>query len=74
MAATSQPELLAPEGDLLPPKFREWFAARGWSPRQHQLDLLNCARDGRSVLLVAPTGAGKTLAGFRRIDRRPERP
>lgn len=64
MAATSQPELLAPEGDLLPPRFREWFAARGWSPRQHQLDLLNCARDGRSVLLVAPTGAGKTLAGF----------
>ena len=33
-------------------------------PRAHQLDLLAKARAGRSVLLIAPTGAGKTLAGF----------
>jgi ATP-dependent helicase Lhr and Lhr-like helicase len=44
--------------------FARWFAARGWTPRQHQLDLLAKARAGRSVLLIAPTGAGKTLAGF----------
>jgi ATP-dependent helicase YprA (DUF1998 family) len=37
---------------------------RGWSPRAHQLDLLAKARDNRSALLIAPTGAGKTLAGF----------
>jgi ATP-dependent Lhr-like helicase len=49
---------------LLPPPFEAWFASRGWSPRQHQLDLVEKARQGRSVLLVAPTGAGKTLAGF----------
>ncbi len=49
---------------LLPENFRRWFAARGWSPRAHQLDLLAKARAGRSVLLIAPTGAGKTLAGF----------
>ncbi len=50
--------------ELLPDRFRQWFAARGWSPRQHQLDLLAKARDDRSALLIAPTGAGKTLAGF----------
>src|SRR5919112_740737 len=49
---------------LLPKTFRDWFKSRGWKPRAHQLDLLAKAREGRSVLLVAPTGAGKTLAGF----------
>jgi ATP-dependent helicase Lhr and Lhr-like helicase len=50
--------------DLLPAAFTRWFASRGWQPRAHQLDLLAKARTGRSVLLIAPTGAGKTLAGF----------
>jgi ATP-dependent Lhr-like helicase len=49
---------------LLPERFGAWFTARGWAPRVHQLDLLRLARQGRSALLVAPTGAGKTLAGF----------
>jgi len=53
----------APES-LLPDAFRRWFESRGWEPRGHQLELLAKARAGRSVLLVAPTGAGKTLAGF----------
>jgi ATP-dependent Lhr-like helicase len=48
----------------LPEPFAGWFAARGWTPRAHQLELLAKARAGRSVLLIAPTGAGKTLAGF----------
>jgi ATP-dependent helicase Lhr and Lhr-like helicase len=48
----------------LPPVFRQWFESRGWEPRRHQLQLLETAKGGRSVLLVAPTGAGKTLAGF----------
>src|SRR5690606_16727065 len=42
----------------------DWFAARGWQPRTHQLDVLGATRAGHSVLLIAPTGAGKTLAGF----------
>ncbi len=42
----------------------QWFAARGWEPRRHQLDMLRLARAGPSALLVAATGAGKTLAGF----------
>jgi ATP-dependent Lhr-like helicase len=56
--------LLEPETALLPEPFAGWFFARGWSPRAHQLELLAKARAGRSVLLIAPTGAGKTLAGF----------
>ena len=50
--------------DFLPQQFLDWFAARGWSPRPHQHALLEKARLRQSVLLVAPTGAGKTLAGF----------
>lgn len=49
---------------LLPENFSRWFSSRGWTPRPHQLELLSRARDGRSVLLIAPTGGGKTLAGF----------
>jgi ATP-dependent Lhr-like helicase len=48
----------------LPDTFARWFASRGWTPRAHQLELLGKAQGGRSVLLIAPTGAGKTLAGF----------
>ena len=44
--------------------FARWFAGRGWVPRAHQLELLAKARVGRSTLLIAPTGGGKTLAGF----------
>jgi len=53
-----------PTAAALPPAFTAWFAGRGWHVRRHQLDLLASARAGRSALLVAPTGAGKTLAGF----------
>jgi len=53
-----------PPHALLPPAFLAWFAARGWDPRPHQLALLTAARNRDSTLLIAPTGAGKTLAGF----------
>ena len=49
---------------MLPAGFQSWFAARGWRARPHQLALLDHAQKGQSVLLVAPTGGGKTLAGF----------
>ncbi|CAN7725098.1 ligase-associated DNA damage response DEXH box helicase [Phyllobacterium sp. LjRoot231] len=49
---------------LLPLPFLNWFQAKGWSPRAHQLELLEEAQQGLSALLIAPTGAGKTLAGF----------
>ena len=50
--------------NVLPEPFTRWFASRGWTPRAHQLELLAKAEAGRSVLLIAPTGGGKTLAGF----------
>jgi ATP-dependent helicase Lhr and Lhr-like helicase len=53
-----------PEKLILPSVFVDWFAKRGWSPRAHQLELLDIASQGKSALLIAPTGAGKTLAGF----------
>ena len=48
----------------LPAVLTDWFAAKGWAPRRHQLDMLAVARSGAHGLLVATTGAGKTLAGF----------
>ncbi len=48
----------------LPEPFVRWFAQKGWSPRPHQLELLARSQAGQSTLLIAPTGAGKTLAGF----------
>ena len=53
-----------PDGDVLPERFAKWFAARDWHPRPHQLSLLKHAIARQSALLIAPTGGGKTLAGF----------
>lgn len=50
--------------DGLPQPFVDWFDGRGWRPRPHQLDMLELAERGRNALLIAPTGGGKTLAGF----------
>src|SRR3954451_17254892 len=59
MPPGSQPLPLA-----LPGVLADWFAGKGWAVRRHQLEMLAAARARRSALLVAPTGAGKTLAGF----------
>lgn len=48
----------------LPQRFLDWFSARGWAPRPHQLAVLAHAGSRESVLLISPTGGGKTLAGF----------
>ena len=47
----------------LPSIFRDWFAARGWGIHPHQKAMLEQA-DAPALLLIAPTGGGKTLAGF----------
>ena len=54
----------ARELQSLPPRFAAWFEQRGWRPRRHQVEMLEKAREGRHALLIAPTGGGKTLAGF----------
>ena len=47
----------------LPDTFNSWFVSRGWQVHPHQLALLDAANDPAN-LLIAPTGGGKTLAGF----------
>jgi ATP-dependent helicase Lhr and Lhr-like helicase len=45
-------------------KISAWFEEKGWSPRVHQIAMLHHGAAGTSALLIAPTGGGKTLAGF----------
>ncbi|WP_127114892.1 ligase-associated DNA damage response DEXH box helicase [Shimia sediminis] len=52
---------MAPRG--LPPLFETWFASKGWQAHPHQLEMLARA-DAACQLLIAPTGGGKTMAGF----------
>ena len=47
----------------LPAPLADWIARRGWVLHPHQQDMLDRA-DAPSLLLIAPTGGGKTLAGF----------
>ncbi|WP_425409169.1 ligase-associated DNA damage response DEXH box helicase [Hyphococcus sp.] len=58
------PDGVSSPATQLPPAFSGWFAARGWQARAHQLECLEADRLGHSFLLIAPTGGGKTLAGF----------
>src|SRR6056297_435688 len=48
----------------LPDPIADWFKRRRWTLRSHQTALIEKGRTGRDTLLIAPTGAGKTLAGF----------
>lgn len=48
----------------LPQIFADWFLQKEWQPHSHQLEMVAADAGGRSCLLIAPTGAGKTLAGF----------
>ncbi len=47
----------------LPQALSDWIAAKGWSLHSHQRAMLDHAPDP-ATLLIAPTGGGKTLAGF----------
>ena len=47
----------------LPPTLSDWFTAQGWTLHPHQHTMLDRA-DAPATLLIAPTGGGKTLAGF----------
>ncbi|MCH2095608.1 MAG: ligase-associated DNA damage response DEXH box helicase [Rhodobacteraceae bacterium] len=47
----------------LPSSLQRWFDSRGWQLHPHQTEMLSRA-DEPSLLLIAPTGGGKTLAGF----------
>ena len=47
----------------LSPKFERWLTSRNWTLHPHQRELLSYAARP-AQLLIAPTGAGKTLSGF----------
>lgn len=47
----------------LPPVIENWFASKGWSIHPHQHAMLERASQP-CTLLIAPTGGGKTMAGF----------
>ncbi|MEM9788358.1 MAG: ligase-associated DNA damage response DEXH box helicase [Pseudomonadota bacterium] len=47
----------------LPAQFDDWFTQRGWSIHPHQQAMLDQA-NAPALMLIAPTGGGKTLAGF----------
>ena len=47
----------------LPRSFHDWFASKGWQVHPHQAEMVARAAEP-SLLLIAPTGGGKTLAGF----------
>ncbi|MBO9726265.1 MAG: ligase-associated DNA damage response DEXH box helicase [Novosphingobium sp.] len=51
-------------GTVVPPELDAWFSGRGWRVRRHQREMLAASDRGNHALLVADTGAGKTLAGF----------
>ncbi len=48
----------------LPKHFEHWFAKQGWQFRDYQQQVLAAYMEARSTLLIAPTGAGKTLSGL----------
>ena len=48
----------------LPKSFTSWFAAKDWQIYPHQREMIDFWQQRRSILLIAPTGAGKTLSGF----------
>ncbi|MBO9465697.1 ligase-associated DNA damage response DEXH box helicase [Tropicibacter sp. R15_0] len=47
----------------LPPSLSAWFTSRGWQMHPHQKQMLDRSQ-APALMLVAPTGGGKTLAGF----------
>jgi ATP-dependent Lhr-like helicase len=64
LTVSRQTPYVCPMAGTLREPFAGWFAAQGGAARPHQLAVLDAAEEGADVLLIAPTGGGKTLAGF----------
>ncbi|MEX0316650.1 MAG: ligase-associated DNA damage response DEXH box helicase [Ruegeria sp.] len=47
----------------IPAQITNWFSSKGWSIHPHQQAMFDRAGDP-ATLLIAPTGGGKTMAGF----------
>ena len=48
----------------VPKKMEDWFENQNWQIRPYQRDMVRAYANGKDTLLIAPTGGGKTLAGF----------
>lgn len=53
-----------PADSFIPSAIEAWFTQQDWAIRDYQRDMVRQFRAGRDTLLIAPTGGGKTLAGF----------
>ncbi|MGZ3306288.1 MAG: DEAD/DEAH box helicase [Asticcacaulis sp.] len=49
---------------IIPEGFTSWFDRQGWRILPHQREMVTRYQSRQSTLLTAPTGCGKTLAGF----------
>ena len=47
----------------LPAPIEDWFSRQGWQIHPHQRQMVNRAGEP-ALMLIAPTGGGKTMAGF----------
>jgi len=54
----------APKRAHIPTLFKTWFSDRDWKIRPYQRKMISAFVNQQSSLLIAPTGAGKTLSGF----------
>jgi ATP-dependent Lhr-like helicase len=55
---------MASSAATLPEHFSAWFARKQWQLRDYQKQMLSEKDQHNTTLLIAPTGAGKTLSGF----------
>nr|WP_136251072.1 ligase-associated DNA damage response DEXH box helicase [Ningiella ruwaisensis] len=49
---------------VIPSVFQNWFEQKNWRLRPYQKQMATAFVRRESTLLIAPTGAGKTLSGF----------
>lgn len=59
-----QSTLLPSMSDKVPAALRRWFSTRGWKPLAFQREAWTAYAAGKSGLIHAPTGLGKTLAAW----------
>jgi ATP-dependent Lhr-like helicase len=48
----------------VPANIEKWFTDQNWQIRDYQRSMIDAFARKRDTLLIAPTGGGKTLAGF----------
>jgi ATP-dependent Lhr-like helicase len=58
------PQAGASKRAIVPAIFKKWFNDKDWKIRSYQTQMVRAFANQQSSLLIAPTGAGKTLSGF----------